>query len=257
MPARRAPVRATAAPRPRRHGPQITDPFAQSALRAFLSHRHGDITAAVQDERGGRTMVYRPGHPEDTASIAKVQILATLLHERRAPARLNHAQRVAASRMIEISDNDSADALFRDEGGAKAMQAFDDAAGLTHTRVSSSWGLTRTTPTDQLILLGTVLSPSRLLTRRSRAYISVLMHHIAQADTWGVTAGPRAARARVAFKNGWLPRAGGWQVNSIGSVAGSGRRYRIAVMTDGDVTESYGIDIIQRISRAAWADLKH
>jgi hypothetical protein len=94
----------------------------------------------------------------------------------------------------------------------------------------------------------------RLLDRTSRDYEYGLMRHIIPFDTWGVCAGP-LGHAKVAFKNGWLPDDGSWQVNSIGSVDGDGRHYLIAVMTVGSATEGYGIDTIEKVSRTAWTDL--
>jgi hypothetical protein len=235
--------------------PHITDPFTQASLRSWLAHRPGDITAAVTDLHTGRTMVYRPGHAEHTASIVKVDILATLLHERQSEGPLDEETRETAAGMIESSDDDDATDLWNAEGGASAVQDFDHAVGMPATTASVDWGLTTTTPSDQLTLLNTAFFANRLLTTASRDYISGLMHHISAVDTWGVTAGPGAAHARVAFKNGWLPYDGAWQVNSIGDVRGSGRHYLIAVMTDGSATEGEGIATIEHISRTVWADL--
>jgi hypothetical protein len=235
--------------------PHITDPFTQGALRSWLADRPGDITAAVRDLHTGRTMVYRPGHAEHTASIVKVDILATLLHERQSQGPLDEETSETATGMIENSDDDDATDLWNEEGGASAVQDFSNAAGMHDTTASVDWGLTTTTPSDQLTLLHTALFANRLLTPSSRAYISGLMHHISPFDTWGVTAGPDAAHAQVAFKNGWLPYDGSWQVNSIGDVRGSGRHYLIAVMTDGSATEGEGIATIEHISRTVWADL--
>jgi hypothetical protein len=257
---KRAAVRA---PAHRRHvsrhrpppRPHITDPFTQTGLRSWLAKRPGDITAALRDLHTGRTMVYRPGHAEHTASIVKVDILATLLHERQAQGPLDGETKEIAAGMIENSDADDATDLWNDEGGASAVQDFDDAVGLHDTTASVHWGLMTTTPSDQLTLLHTALFANPLLTPSSRAYIAGLMRHISSFDSWGVTAGPDAAHAQVAFKNGWLPYDGSWQVNSIGDVRGSGRHYLIAVMTDGSATEGEGIGTIEHISRAVWADL--
>ena len=229
-----------------------SDPFTPG-LRAWLGHR-GNVSAAVQDLHSGHTWVYRPGHPEHTASIVKVDILATLLHEDQGGGGLSAEDRELATGMIEESDDDDATDLWNDAGGASAVQDFDDAVPMHHTTTNIAWGLTTTTPQDQLKLLHTVLFAGPLLTRSSRDYEYGLMRHIIPFDTWGVTAGPEG-HAKVAFKNGWLPYEGSWQVNSIGSVRGDGRHYLIAVMTDGSATEGDGIATIERIARAAWRHL--
>jgi hypothetical protein len=232
---------------------RASDPFTP-ALRRWLSRRDGDITAAVSNLRGTRTWLYRPGHPEHTASIVKVDILATLLHEHQSDGGLSAEDRELATGMIESSDDDDATDLWEAAGGAGAVQSFDDSVGMHRTTTNTAWGLTRTTPSDQLKLLRTVLFPGPLLDRASRDYEYGLMRSIIPYDTWGVTAGPRG-HAKVAFKNGWLPDPVQWQVNSIGSVDGDGRHYLITVMSSHNPTWDYGIDTIQHISQATWDDL--
>jgi hypothetical protein len=232
------------------------NPFASRSLRAYLAGRGTNITAAAQDLNAGRTYLYRPGVREETASVVKLDILATLLHEEQGRGGLSAAQVGVAAGMIEASDDDDATALWNFEGGAPAVLAFDQAAGMGETTPNPYWGRTTTTPCDQLALLRLVVLPNRLLTTASRRYVYELMRHVIPTERWGVSAGV-GARATVALKNGWFPVAGGaWQVNSIGEVAGSGRHYLLAVMTSGDPTEQYGIDTIQRISAAVWRALR-
>ena len=233
--------------------PAVKDPFT-SALTRWLAHRDGDISAAVEDLQTGTQWTYRPGHPEHTASIVKVDILATLLHQHQNDGGLSEEDRELATGMIESSDDDDATDLWDAVGGASAVQDFDNEVGMHQTTTNAAWGLTSTTPVDQIKLLRTVLFKNALLDRTSRDYEYGLMRSIIPYDTWGVTAGPQH-HAKVAFKNGWLPDPVRWQVNSIGSVNGDGRHYLIAVMTAGNVTWDYGIDTIEHISRTVWGDL--
>jgi hypothetical protein len=233
--------------------PRASDPFS-AGLRRWLAHRSGDITAAVENLQGDRTWLYRAGHPEHTASIVKVDILATLLHERQSDGGLSAEDRELATGMIESSNDDDATDLWNAAGGARAVQSFDDALGMHQTTTNAAWGLTDTTPQDQLRLLRAVLFAGPQLTPASRDYEYGLMRSIIPYDTWGVTAGPEQ-HAKVAFKNGWLPDPVRWQVNSIGSVRGDGRHYLIAVMSAGNPTWDYGIDTIKRISQTTWHDL--
>ena len=50
------------------------------------------------------------------------------------------------------------------------------------------------------------------------------------------------------MKNGWLPDGTGWHVNSIGAFTGKGENYVIAVLTDDNPSEQYGIDTIQAVA---------
>ena len=63
------------------------DVFDVPAVAAYLSATSQDVTAAVYDDATGVTSVYRPGVAQDTASIMKVDILATLLAQGQADGR--------------------------------------------------------------------------------------------------------------------------------------------------------------------------
>jgi beta-lactamase class A len=231
------------------------NPFATAALRAYLAGRAGDVTAAAYDVATGRTFLYRPGVREETASIVKVDILATLLHERQGRGGLSGQEIGVAQGMIEASDNGDATDLWNDAGGAPAVAAFDAEAGMSETTPNVAWGLTTTTPADQLKLLRVVMLSNRLLSTSSRVFEYELMRNVIPSEDWGVSGGVGAGAA-VALKNGWLPFGVGWHVNSIGDIRGSGRHYLLAVMTDQDPTEDYGIGTIEHISAAVWQALK-
>ena len=59
----------------------------------------------------------------------------------------------------------------------------------------------------------------------------------------------------VHVKNGWLPDGTGWHVNSIGAFTGRGENYLIAVLTDDDPSEQYGIDTIEDVARVVHREL--
>jgi len=82
------------------------------------------------------------------------------------------------------------------------------------------------------------------------------MEDVVSSEAWGITAGVPAG-VTVAVKNGWLPLEGesDWQVNSIGWVSGDGRNYLIAVLSDDNPTEQYGIDTIEQVSTQVWSSL--
>jgi beta-lactamase class A len=236
------------------HG-RSRNPFANRSLRAYLGSRAGETAAAVYDMTTGATYLYRPDLRDETASIVKVDILATLLHERQGRGGLSPGEEATAQRMIEQSDNTAATALWNEAGGAPAVAAFNARAGLPQTTPSSAWGLTTTSARDQLELLRCVTLPNPLLDLRSRENEYELMRHVTPSQHWGISAGAGAG-ASVALKNGWLPISrSGWQVNSIGSVVGSGRSYLIAVLTGHQPTEGYGIATIEAVSAATWRTL--
>lgn len=231
------------------------DVFDVPAVAQYLAGTGVDLTAAVYDAVNGRTSLYRPGVAQDTASIVKVDILATLLHQaQQRGASLDADQQTLAQEMIEQSDNDAATALWDEVGEAPAVAAFDDEAGLTQTTPNVAWGLTTTTAADQVKLLDQIAFPSLLLGAAARQYELGLMEDVESSQAWGISAGV-APGATLAIKNGWLPLdAGGWQVNSIGYVDGDGRDYVIAVLVQSP-TEYAGINAIEGLSTLVWNTL--
>ena len=235
------------------------DPFTATPMRAFLRGRAGNISAALYNVRTGATFLYRPGVREQTASIVKVDILATLLREAQDhDASLSGEEQYLAAGMIEQSSDLDATTLWADAGGASAIGAFDRSIGMTQTTPDPQgyWGETLTTARDQIRLLRVIALRNDVLHYNWRASELYLMENVIPFDDWGVSAGP-PAHVSVALKNGWVPIvADDWQVNSIGAVAGDGRDYLLAVLTSADDGKSYGVDTIAGISRIVWSALK-
>jgi beta-lactamase class A len=224
----------------------------------YLASAPDNVTAAVYDEVSGLTWVYRPGVAQETASIMKVDILATLLAKAQASGQgLPAGLQDLSVDMIEQSDDADAQQLWDTEGGATAVAGFNQGAGLTQTTPDAAgyWGLSTTTAADQVQLVRTLAYPNSILSPASQSYALNLMTHVDPDQAWGVSAGV-APGATVALKNGWLPLdSGGWQINSIGAVKGDGRNYVIAVLTNGNATEAEGIGTIQGISELVWQEL--
>jgi len=235
-------------------GTSASDPF-NSSLVAALGDRSGTISAAVLDLNSGQEYLYTPGQEGITASIVKVEILGTLLSQAQIQNRsLTPTEQSLATAMITQSDDNAATSLWNEVNGAPAVAAFDASVGMASTTPNVAWGLTTTTAADQVTLLHELVVEHRVLTAASAAYELALMGSVEPDQAWGVSAGVGAG-ATVDLKNGWLPVGDTWTVNSIGWVNGAGRDYVIAVLTDTDPDEGYGIDSISMISEAAWAAL--
>jgi hypothetical protein len=241
------------------------DPFGTAAA-AYLSGRAGTVLAAVYDLDSDRTWHLGRGRPQAEASIVKLNVLETLLAERGqgGGTGLSAREQTLAEQMIEDSDNDAATSLWYAVGGAARIRSFNARAGLTRTAPSScvvcpgfawpGWGLTTTTPEDQIALLRQLVTPGSLLTGAAREYALSLMRDVTPSQRWGVSGGV-PAQVSVALKNGWLPLRGAasdWQINSIGWVSGGGRNYLMAVLTTGNPSEQYGIDTIDRLAAMVW-----
>jgi hypothetical protein len=277
-PAAAHPRRSVAAP----VASEPVDPLTSVAMRRYLATRAGDASIAVEDldypvdgpgrpdapgrshdrglsdQTGGyREWLLHPNARDQTASIIKVDILETLLHQSRGA--LSYSAEVTAAGMIDDSDNDDANDLWNADGGGSGVAAYNRLAGLTQTapNIAGYWGLTPTSAADQIKLLTELAYPSRVLTAGSRRYALALMEHITPDQDWGVSGGvPR--NVTVALKNGWLPSggSGSWEINSIGWVRGDRRDYLIAVLTAHDPGEQYGIDTIEHISSLVFSGLR-
>jgi Beta-lactamase enzyme family len=239
------------------------DPLGTAAA-SYIASRSGTVVAAVSDVSTGRTWTLGPPHPQAEASIVKLDILETLYARGGGPAGLSTGDQALAQQMMEDSDNSAATSLWNDVGGPATIQSFNAAAGLTHTAPSScvtcpgfawpGWGLSTTTPADQIALLRQIVKPSTLLTDEQRRAALQFMENVDPSQRWGITGGV-PSRVTVAVKDGWLPlnsASTDWQINSIGWVSGSGRDYLMAVLTTGNPTQQYGIDTINGLSAIVW-----
>ena len=243
------------------------DPFGTTA-GSYVAARSGTVTAAVYDIATGQTWTFGSSEPQAEASIVKLNILEALYAQHGAGSGgLSAADTSLARKMMEDSDNDAATTLWYEAGGPSRIASFDTSAGLTHTEPSScvqcpdfawpGWGLTTTTPTDQLALLRELIKPSTLLTGAQRNSALELMENVSPSQRWGVSGGV-PAQATVALKDGWLPlneAKTNWQVNSVGWISGRGRNYLMAVLTTGNPTEQYGIDTIDEVAGLVWRHL--
>ena len=226
------------------------DPRTQMipAIAAYVAGRADNVTVAIEDLTTGQIYQFRPGVVEDTASTLKVDILATLLAQAQAAGRpLTSEEQSLAVPMIEESLDSAADTLWSLLGPG-AVGAFEQEAGMTSTAPATDgvWGTTTTTALDRLAMIRTLVEPNPLLTDASRAYMLDLMEHITPSQDWGATGGVPPG-VTVALKNGFAV-IDGWQINTTGWVNGDGRDYLIAVLTNGNVSQQYGIDTVNAVS---------
>ncbi|MZG13020.1 serine hydrolase [Streptomyces tendae] len=230
-------------------------PFDLGPALAPVTALFGDnrMSVAMLDVESGAMATY--GHDAfDTASIVKVDILATLLLQAQDEGRrLSTQERTQSAAMIQKSDNESTSALWTRIGSASGLDAANERLGLFQTQGGSGtvWGITQTTAEDQIRLLQSVFGDKSPLSEASRAYIQDLMLHVVGSQTWGVSAA--ADSGTTALKNGWLKRTQTekWDVNSIGRIEHEGRVYLMAVLLNGCSSQEVGINIVEQASRAS------
>lgn len=231
------------------------DALLTRAMKAVALEDGAAVSVAVFDIDSGEGAAYGEG-AFDTASIVKVDILATLLLQAQdADRHLTAAEKTYATAMITNSDNASASALWDVIGQADGLDAANKRFGLTGTSGGDGalWGLTQTTAADQLTLLQQVFGDDSELSEASRTYLQGLMGEIAADQHWGVSAA--ADGTQWALKNGWLARSstGLWDINSIGRVTVDGAEYLVATLSNGNTTKTKGISVVEAAAKAAVA----
>ena len=236
-----------------------------TAVSALTAADENDVSVAVENLGTGVAASYNVSDKYVTASIVKLDILCTLLYQAQLSGHSPSKSQVSLiTTMIENSNNDAAQRLFEDVGGAPAITAANKVFGLTDTAVEKnsvdeagySWGDTTTTVVDQLQLLRQIFTSSSVLNATNRSYVKSLMADVESDQRWGVSAAaddPSPSGSDYMLKNGWLPRrtTNLWEINSIGEVEHNGQQYLVAVLSSNNKTMDSGISVVQQLAKAA------
>ena len=241
---------------------EITAPWLNS-LNDAMSLRVGKTEGAVLDLSTGKQWQFGETVPMVTASIIKLTIAEAVLSSAKGVSQIGKAVLNQLSPIIEESSNSAATNLWNIAGASNGISKFDSAVGLTNTTPSScvecpgfpwpGWGLTLTTPSDQIKILKNIFESSKLIPTSSRLYLMNLMSNVIPSERWGISVGPGRG-AQIWLKNGWLPMKGwaDWQINSFGKVSSAGHVYLIALLSSGNPTMAYGIESVELASKKIW-----
>ncbi|WP_433464619.1 serine hydrolase [Spirillospora sp. CA-128828] len=231
-------------------------PFDQAALRqsvrAYIRTRPGKAGVMATDLRTGLTFGENEKGRFVSASIMKVDILASLALQRQRDHRwLSGGERELAGQMIRESDNSAADALYSHAGYGAGVRKANKSFGLQNTTpFSPSWGSSWTSPADQVRLLTNLASDGSPLNASGRRYILGLMGSVLDEQAWGVSAAARPDE-KVALKNGWTPvrhQGHGWTINSVGRITGPGHDFLVAVCTGENPTMETGVSTVEHVA---------
>ena len=219
-----------------------------------------EFSVAVLDKKTGQRYSYRGSETYETASVVKVQVLACLLLKAQDNDRdLTATELALAKRMIQASDNDATTSLFTRLGRAPAVTSSNKRLGLTSTKVSNSWGLTRTTVNDQVRLLSELVDKKGPLDEDSRELAYQLMSTVNDDQDWGVPA-VAAVGEHTTVKNGWLPRStegNRWIINTVGRVTDDNTDVSIAVLSHNHASMSGGIAVVEKAAKLTRQYLKY
>jgi hypothetical protein len=231
-------------------------------LTAYLKGSHERAGIAVLDRATGLSVTAQPHLDFQTASIMKVDILAArLLQHQKSGTSLTGNEKSMAFAMITESDNNAASALYSLDGQKSGVSAANKTFGMSETLPHGSgiWGMTVTTPSDQLALLTAIMDPNGPLSTASRSYLLNLMSHVDKAQDWGVPAAAASGATGVYVKNGWdtISAQGNlWGINSIGRIVEPGHDWLVATLSSNHRTMNSGVKVVEQLSKLAVGGLR-
>jgi beta-lactamase class A len=222
-------------------------PFS-SPLARYLTGQGSHVSAVVYDVTGNRYYLYNAPAMFYMASSVKVPIMLTLLtqleQQQREP---NDEELSLLTNMIEHSDNNSAQALFDEIGGAPALDNFMRLVGVGNfSAFADAWGYSTMSPLAMVQLLS-LLYNGTILTAQDRALALGLMENIEPEEQVGV--GDTApSGASVAMKDGWVVAPDQlWVMNTSGIVTKGHETYIISVYTQEDTSLEEGWQIAETV----------
>jgi hypothetical protein len=220
-------------------------PAAINRAARYLGSRAGRTAFAVVDSEGRISGVHEHW-TFVSASVVKAMLLVAYLRRLGAMGR----QRVDSYSnsflypMINVSDNSAATQTWSIVGDG-ALYRLAHEAGMTDFSIVGIWANAQISAADQAKFFFRMDS---LIPRQFVGYARYLLSSIAGYESWGIPAVARPRGYTVFFKGGWRGTGLGQLVHQVARLEGHGRRFSMAVMTDGDPSMGYGIGTIQGVT---------
>lgn len=214
---------------------------ARAAAR-YARSREGDVTFALSGS--GFDLGYGAAETAPAASVIKVALMVAYLQDDDVRDRPLSAEEKSLLRaMITTSDNAAA-AVVSEMVGDQAMAGLAASAGMTQFQYQDAWGLSRTSPADQVALMGQL---NRLLPPRHRGLARGLLGGIVSRQRWGVW---------LEAPEGWqLLSKGGWGItdgtreglvhHQVGRLERAGDSIEFALVTQDNPDDAYGRETLR------------
>jgi hypothetical protein len=198
----------------------------------------------------------------ETASVIKVVVMTCVMARAEGQGRLvNEWELSLMWPMITYSDNDATDVLWSDLGGGPGVASCLDALGVSGITPYQGpyWG-TSTASAGGMASLVARLTFGEIVNPVHRAVALALMTSVVPEQRWGIPAGADdSGQEIVGVKDGWYPDDDGWRVNSVGFITPlqpGAEPYAIAVMTNYQSTQEYGIETIEGLALPVYQALR-
>ena len=223
-----------------------------SQLTRYLAGQGSHVSAVVYDVTGNRYYLYNVPKQFYMASSVKVPIMLALLTQLEQQHREPNAGEMALlTTMIENSDNDSAQALFDEIGGATALDNVMRQLNIGNfSAFEDAWGYSTVSPLAMVRLL-TLLHDGAILTAADRGLALSLMENIESDEQVGV-GNTAPSGATVAMKDGWVVAPDElWVMNTSGIITRGHKTYIISVYTEEDTSLEEGWQITEAVCSQA------
>lgn len=215
------------------------------AATRWLERRHSSAGFVVIDDRG----VLRGHHVNAqfaSASVVKAMLLVRYL---RTHATLSSTEHRRLARMIIVSDNVAASAIYGVVGDS-GLRACARLVHMTHFAVHGNWALARITAADQARLF---YSMDSFVPKGYRLWVRYLFSHITPAHCWGIPEIARPLGWVVYFKGGYMPVSSGIVVHEVSRLEGTGKQhggivFALAILTSGQESLGYGAATLRGVT---------
>jgi Beta-lactamase enzyme family len=212
------------------------------SVRGFVRTRA--ISSFALIDTHGRLYGWAPHRRYVTASVVKAMILVGRLRQigNRMPSASDQA---VLNPMIQVSDNDAASVAYGwvGDGGLVAV------GKVAHMRdlivPGGHWGNVLFSAADQAHLFRVI---DKLVPPRSRAYARHLLSSIVSYQRWGFSRYSLARGWKTFFKGGWRTTGRGALVHEAALFERRGRRFSLAVLTDGNPSHDYGTATLRGVA---------
>jgi Beta-lactamase enzyme family len=211
-----------------------------AAAKRYAQKRAGEVAFATIDQRG-RFRGYRVRNTAPAASVFKVMLLVALLRKRDEHP-LRRSDRRLLAPMIRWSDSVTATTV-RNTVGPRRIRRLARVAGMRDFRYHSVWGLSQTSPRDQVRFMYRLQS---YISGRHCPYARYLLSHVVRSQRWGI--GRVIPRGYKLFlKGGW--GSGSGRVDHQVALLKRGRkRIALAIFTEFNPSHAYGKRTLRGVS---------
>jgi hypothetical protein len=212
-----------------------------AAARNYAQRRAGEVGFAVIDQRG-RFRGYRVADTAPAASVFKVMLLAALLRKR-GEHPLRRSDRRLLAPMIRRSDSVAATTV-RDMVGVRRIRRLSRVAGMRDFRYHSIWGLSETSPRDQVRF---IYHLQRYVPKWHRPFARYLLSHVVRSQRWGI--GRVVPRGWKLFLKGGWGSGSGRVDHQVALLKRGRRRVAVAIFTEFDPSHRYGKRTLRGVAR--------